>query len=218
MLASSCEAVFWHWPKNLATCECSDSVKQWTLLKSFCEWTWARLSKSDTPLLGEESCWNLIPAWPHSRFDFLPQVAILIHTSVVLKYVKRIKHKQCNVANALWHRTTVSAQVTLHHFGWQAQKRKICQCTSKGIFSLLDCLFLCAWTQSMNHWHFSLFFFFYVAQCKRLDGGLVKLKEAAVQLAELNVKLAEQKIILTEKTAACEALLRDIKLNTEIGG
>ncbi|OWK54873.1 Dynein heavy chain 10, axonemal [Lonchura striata] len=57
---------------------------------------------------------------------------------------------------------------------------------------------------------------FILAQCKRLDGGLVKLKEAAVQLAELNVKLAEQKIILTEKTAACEALLRDIKLNTEI--
>lgn len=46
----------------------------------------------------------------------------------------------------------------------------------------------------------------------------MKLKEAAVQLAELNVKLAEQKVILTEKTAACEALLRDIKLNTEIGG
>ncbi|KAM3661462.1 dynein axonemal heavy chain 10 [Ammospiza maritima maritima] len=57
---------------------------------------------------------------------------------------------------------------------------------------------------------------FILEQCKRLDGGLVKLKEAAVQLAELNVKLAEQKVILTEKTAACEALLRDIKLNTEI--
>ncbi|XP_074410515.1 dynein axonemal heavy chain 10 isoform X7 [Zonotrichia albicollis] len=56
----------------------------------------------------------------------------------------------------------------------------------------------------------------FLEQCKRLDGGLVKLKEAAVQLAELNVKLAEQKVILTEKTAACEALLRDIKLNTEI--
>ncbi|RMC05733.1 hypothetical protein DUI87_17276 [Hirundo rustica rustica] len=57
---------------------------------------------------------------------------------------------------------------------------------------------------------------FILAQCKRLDGGLVKLKEAAVELAELNVKLAEQKIVLTEKTAACEALLRDIKMNTEI--
>uniref|UniRef100_U3K3Y5 Dynein-1, subspecies f n=1 Tax=Ficedula albicollis TaxID=59894 RepID=U3K3Y5_FICAL len=57
---------------------------------------------------------------------------------------------------------------------------------------------------------------FILAQCKRLDGGLVKLKEAAVQLAELNIKLAEQKIVLTEKTAACEALLRDIKKNTEI--
>lgn len=61
-------------------------------------------------------------------------------------------------------------------------------------------------------------FFSYLEQCKRLDGGLVKLKEAAVQLAELNIKLAEQKIVLTEKTAACEALLRDIKKNTEIGG
>lgn len=60
--------------------------------------------------------------------------------------------------------------------------------------------------------------FFHLAQCKRLDGGLVKLKEAAVQLAELNIKLAEQKIVLTEKTAAIEALLRDIKINTEIGG
>ncbi|NWU42756.1 DYH10 protein, partial [Hylia prasina] len=57
---------------------------------------------------------------------------------------------------------------------------------------------------------------FILVQCKRLDGGLVKLKEAAVQLAELNIKLAEQKIVLTEKTAACEALLRDIKINTEI--
>ncbi|KAF4798840.1 Dynein-1-alpha heavy chain, flagellar inner arm I1 complex [Turdus rufiventris] len=57
---------------------------------------------------------------------------------------------------------------------------------------------------------------FILEQCKRLDGGLVKLKEAAVQLAELNIKLAEQKIVLTEKTAACEALLRDIKKNTEI--
>lgn len=64
----------------------------------------------------------------------------------------------------------------------------------------------------------SPFFSPYLAQCKRLDGGLVKLKEAAVQLAELNVKLAEQKIVLTEKAAACEALLRDIKINTEIGG
>ncbi|XP_027593384.2 dynein heavy chain 10, axonemal isoform X1 [Pipra filicauda] len=59
---------------------------------------------------------------------------------------------------------------------------------------------------------------FILAQCKRLDGGLVKLKEAAVQLAELNQKLAEQKIVLTEKTAACEALLREIATNTEAAG
>ncbi|NXM38868.1 DYH10 protein, partial [Gymnorhina tibicen] len=57
---------------------------------------------------------------------------------------------------------------------------------------------------------------FILEQCKRLDGGLLKLKDAAVQLAELNIKLAEQKIVLTEKKAAIEALLRDIKINTEI--
>ncbi|NXA03996.1 DYH10 protein, partial [Sapayoa aenigma] len=57
---------------------------------------------------------------------------------------------------------------------------------------------------------------FILAQCKRLDGGLVKLKEAAVQLVELNQKLAEQKIVLTEKTAACEALLQEISTNTEV--
>ncbi|NXC37428.1 DYH10 protein, partial [Campylorhamphus procurvoides] len=57
---------------------------------------------------------------------------------------------------------------------------------------------------------------FILAQCKRLDGGLVKLKEAAIQLAELNQKLAEQKIVLTEKTAACEALLQEISANTEV--
>ncbi|XP_009082982.1 PREDICTED: dynein heavy chain 10, axonemal, partial [Acanthisitta chloris] len=56
---------------------------------------------------------------------------------------------------------------------------------------------------------------FILAQCKRLDGGLVKLKEAAVQLAELNQKLAEQNIVLTEKSAACEALLQEISANTE---
>ncbi|NXE97067.1 DYH10 protein, partial [Menura novaehollandiae] len=57
---------------------------------------------------------------------------------------------------------------------------------------------------------------FILVQCKRLDGGLIKLKEAAVQLAELNQKLAEQKIVLTEKTAAIEALLQEIATNTEI--
>ncbi|XP_040439457.1 dynein heavy chain 10, axonemal [Falco naumanni] len=57
---------------------------------------------------------------------------------------------------------------------------------------------------------------FVLAQCKRLDGGLVKLKEASVQLAELNKKLAEQKIVLAEKSAACEALLQEISANTEV--
>uniref|UniRef100_A0A8C9FH70 Dynein axonemal heavy chain 10 n=1 Tax=Pavo cristatus TaxID=9049 RepID=A0A8C9FH70_PAVCR len=57
---------------------------------------------------------------------------------------------------------------------------------------------------------------FILAQCKRLDGGLDKLKEASVQLVELNKKLAEQKIVLAEKSAACEALLKEISANTEV--
>jgi dynein heavy chain len=55
------------------------------------------------------------------------------------------------------------------------------------------------------------------AQCKRLEGGLDKLKEATIQLDELNLKLAEQKIVLAEKSAACEALLEEIATNTAIG-
>ncbi|XP_043835576.1 dynein axonemal heavy chain 10 [Dromiciops gliroides] len=57
---------------------------------------------------------------------------------------------------------------------------------------------------------------FNIAQCKRLEGGLDKLKEATIQLDELNVKLAEQKIVLAEKSAACEALLEEISTNTAI--
>ncbi|XP_067910593.1 dynein axonemal heavy chain 10 isoform X5 [Heterodontus francisci] len=57
---------------------------------------------------------------------------------------------------------------------------------------------------------------FILAQCKRLEGGLDKLKEASIQLAELNLKLAEQKIILAEKTEACEALLAEIAINTAV--
>lgn len=55
------------------------------------------------------------------------------------------------------------------------------------------------------------------AQCKRLEGGLDKLKEATIQLDELNQKLAEQKIVLAEKSAACEALLDEIASNTATG-
>lgn len=55
------------------------------------------------------------------------------------------------------------------------------------------------------------------AQCKRLEGGLDKLKEATIQLDELNQKLAEQKIVLAEKSAACETLLEEIATNTAIG-
>ncbi|XP_031712248.1 dynein heavy chain 10, axonemal [Anarrhichthys ocellatus] len=53
-----------------------------------------------------------------------------------------------------------------------------------------------------------------LAQCKHLEGGLDKLKEASEQLAELNVKLAEQKVFLADKSTACEALLNEIGTNT----
>uniref|UniRef100_A0A673CHG9 Dynein axonemal heavy chain 10 n=1 Tax=Sphaeramia orbicularis TaxID=375764 RepID=A0A673CHG9_9TELE len=55
-----------------------------------------------------------------------------------------------------------------------------------------------------------------LAQCKRLEGGLDKLKEASEQLAELNVKLAEQKVVLAEKSTACTALLEEISTNTTV--
>uniref|UniRef100_A0A8C0KP17 Dynein axonemal heavy chain 10 n=1 Tax=Canis lupus dingo TaxID=286419 RepID=A0A8C0KP17_CANLU len=54
------------------------------------------------------------------------------------------------------------------------------------------------------------------AQCKRLEGGLDKLKEATIELDELNQKLAVQKVVLAEKSAACEALLEEIATNTTI--
>ncbi|MGH0114673.1 UNVERIFIED_CONTAM: hypothetical protein FKN15_033990 [Acipenser sinensis] len=56
-----------------------------------------------------------------------------------------------------------------------------------------------------------------LAQCKRLEGGLDKLKEASLQLADLNLKLAEQKVVLAEKSTACEALLMEISTNTAVG-
>ncbi|MGH0158836.1 UNVERIFIED_CONTAM: hypothetical protein FKN15_061612 [Acipenser sinensis] len=55
-----------------------------------------------------------------------------------------------------------------------------------------------------------------LAQCKRLEGGLDKLKEASLQLADLNLKLAEQKVVLAEKSTACEALLMEISTNTAV--
>ncbi|KAF7484145.1 hypothetical protein GHT09_004373 [Marmota monax] len=57
---------------------------------------------------------------------------------------------------------------------------------------------------------------FNIAQCKRLEGGLDKLKEATIQLDELNQKLAEQRVVLAEKSAACEALLEEISTNTVV--
>ncbi|XP_019715984.1 dynein heavy chain 10, axonemal-like [Hippocampus comes] len=55
-----------------------------------------------------------------------------------------------------------------------------------------------------------------LAQCKHLEGGLDKLKEASVQLDELNIKLAEQKVVLAEKSAACETMLVEIAANTTV--
>ncbi|XP_077456872.1 dynein axonemal heavy chain 10-like [Stigmatopora argus] len=55
-----------------------------------------------------------------------------------------------------------------------------------------------------------------LAQCKHLEGGLDRLKEATVQLDELNIKLAEQNEVLSEKSAACEKMLIDIVSNTTV--
>ncbi|XP_068013204.1 dynein axonemal heavy chain 10, partial [Melanerpes formicivorus] len=57
---------------------------------------------------------------------------------------------------------------------------------------------------------------FILAQCKRLEGGLDKLKEASVQLVELNMKLAEQRIVLEEKSSACQTLLEEISTNKQV--
>ncbi|TWW60421.1 Dynein heavy chain 10, axonemal [Takifugu flavidus] len=55
-----------------------------------------------------------------------------------------------------------------------------------------------------------------LGQCKHLEGGLDKIKEASEQLEVLNVKLAEQKVVLAEKSTACEALLEEIATNTTV--
>ncbi|XP_077418136.1 dynein axonemal heavy chain 10-like isoform X1 [Vanacampus margaritifer] len=55
-----------------------------------------------------------------------------------------------------------------------------------------------------------------LGQCKHLEGGLDKLKEASVQLDELNIKLAEQKVVLAEKSTACETMLIEIASNTTV--
>ncbi|TNN52942.1 Dynein heavy chain 10, axonemal [Liparis tanakae] len=55
-----------------------------------------------------------------------------------------------------------------------------------------------------------------LAQCKHLEVGLDKLKEASEQLLDLNVKLAEQKVVLAEKSIACETMLNEIGTNTTV--
>ncbi|XP_076453104.1 dynein axonemal heavy chain 10-like [Babylonia areolata] len=56
---------------------------------------------------------------------------------------------------------------------------------------------------------------FILAQCDRLAGGLQKIADASEMLAVLNEKLAVQKVAVTEKTAACEALLEEIAAGTK---
>ncbi|PVD32839.1 hypothetical protein C0Q70_08286 [Pomacea canaliculata] len=53
------------------------------------------------------------------------------------------------------------------------------------------------------------------AQCDRLAGGLQKIADASEMLAVLNERLAVQKVAVTEKTAACEALLEEIASGTK---
>ncbi|XP_049816413.1 dynein axonemal heavy chain 10 [Schistocerca nitens] len=57
---------------------------------------------------------------------------------------------------------------------------------------------------------------FILAQCQRLEVGLDKIREAQEQLGELNAKLAVQEVAVSEKTAACEALLTEIKEATAL--
>eukprot|EP00731_Ephydatia_muelleri_P035324 Em0114g8a len=54
-------------------------------------------------------------------------------------------------------------------------------------------------------------------QCTRLSGGLTKLIEAAEQISVMNEKLAVQKVAVTQKSEACEVLLKDISSKTEMG-
>nr|CAK6928266.1 unnamed protein product [Fasciola hepatica] len=55
-----------------------------------------------------------------------------------------------------------------------------------------------------------------IAQQKRLQGGLEKLHETAIQIDQLNVKLAVQKVVLEEKTTSCESLMSEINESTEV--
>lgn len=55
-----------------------------------------------------------------------------------------------------------------------------------------------------------------IAQQKRLQGGLEKLHETAIQIDQLNVKLAVQKVVLEEKTTSCESLMGEINESTEV--
>ncbi|XP_015260407.1 PREDICTED: dynein heavy chain 10, axonemal [Cyprinodon variegatus] len=53
----------------------------------------------------------------------------------------------------------------------------------------------------------------FLGQCKRLESGLDKMKEASNELAGLNVQLADQKVVLAERSKACATLLENITIN-----
>lgn len=57
----------------------------------------------------------------------------------------------------------------------------------------------------------------FIAQCRRLEGGLDKLKDASEQLVQLNVKLEHQNVVVAEKNKACDTLLEDVAANKRIG-
>lgn len=53
-----------------------------------------------------------------------------------------------------------------------------------------------------------------VAQCDRLEGGLIKIAEASVELDLLNAKLEKQKVVVAKATEECEKMLLEIKEGT----
>ena len=58
---------------------------------------------------------------------------------------------------------------------------------------------------------------FVLDQCQRLGGGLKKLMEATEQIKVLNEQLKVQKVAVSQKSEACEVLLKDISEKTALG-
>lgn len=171
-------------------------------------------------------CLNLIPAQPSSRFGILLQAAILIRTSGGTEICEEDKTWKAGCGTGplcgsssdiktILGRRLRKEKISQSHFPLIA-KVALLQSAPMSVFAF--CEIVCYCVIIHNQWITNVsLFFFYLAQCKRLEGGLDKLKEASVQLVELNQKLAEQRIVLAEKSAACEALLKEISTNTEVG-